>query len=316
MKKLIIYFLILPFSVFSFPKLEKQKGIGFPKEKILLIEKVDNLSQVKPVIGDCRLIEEQVNGVTEIKYIYDTLNRLTEKKFLKLKYSEIYKYDSEGLLIKITNNDFNGYTIDFEYNNGLLVSKTKRINSLSIPIINTYEYNASKELVKMTETYFSTTVTEFSNGKAIKMTNPHISYQLNIKGLITSASSISGNSTVSTFKYDKNDMLVLHEIFSEPNKKIMFNEYINSNVKKSKMGSEFVDAYKGFPIFKNPMGESTYYTSSVSNYSTNTSTGLLEKVHEIKTIQTVNTSGLVMSELATINANTPATVYIYSGCGQ
>lgn len=169
--------------------------------------------------GKCRLMEEQENGVTEIFYKYDSLDRLIEKKFVKFDYSETYQYDENGYLTEISNNSPNPCIISYQYQNGLLISKSQKYRRLSSPKTTTYEYNSAKELIRMSEEYLSNvTETEFKKGIAVKISNPYIQYDLNTRGLVIKSMSVTGPATINTYKYDSNDMLLLNEVYSGPNK--------------------------------------------------------------------------------------------------
>ena len=309
MIKPFVLIFVIPYAAFCF---SKEVGTSIFSNKKALQNK--NLWNT-PTLDDCRLMEEQVHGKTEIKYEYDGLNRLIEKKYLRLKYVEEYKYDANGYLIAIRNDSPNGFTIEFKYENGYLVSKTKRIKSLSMPIVSTYRYNASNELSSIAETYISTTTTEFKNGKAIKMTHPFIKYELDKNGLVTKSTSISDLKTTNIYKYDASHMLLVHEIYAEPGKKLMYKEFENSKIVKSKMGDEFVGSYKGFPTYINPFGESTFYPLRISIFSTNAKNGLLEKVYEKKTEHAVDGTGKLLSEwLDNSTGEASSIIYLYSGC--
>jgi hypothetical protein len=305
MKKLLIVLLVLNFeSAFSFSKEANVEMVFLNKKK------VEKLTTRHSFNANCKLIEEQVNGITEIKYEYDSLNRLTAKLYVRLKFAETFKYDQAGFLIETINDSPNAFNISYKYKNGLLISKSKKYNSLSLPVVETYEYNAKNELIKKTETYISTgTITEFDKGKAIKMTNPHINYELNNNGLVVKSMAINGLNTINTYQYDDNDMLVLNEVFEKTNKKLMYTAYQNSKIKKTKMGDDLIENHKGIPAYKNPYGDNSFYVSSITNYSTNTKTGLPEKVYEKNATQTFDNTGKILND----NSG-QSVVYVYAGC--
>ncbi|MBK6977818.1 MAG: hypothetical protein IPH28_12540 [Cytophagaceae bacterium] len=266
------------------------------------------------VLAGCKLTAEQINGQTEISYEYDNQDRLTVKNFVKLNYKEVFNYDTDGYLVKITNNSSNPFSIDFVYQNNRLVSKTITHHYISTPQKFTYEYNEAGQLVKMKEEMLTTTVTEFINGKAVKITNPFILYELNNFGLVTKAKSTGGTQTENTYKYDKNNMLVLHEIFSEPGKKIMYSEYKISKIKKSNLGDEFVNTFKGFPQYVDPFGEKTFYVNGITKYSTNSGTGMMVKAFSSDNTLTIDNTGKVLNSINTNDVSSPVRVYLYSGC--
>lgn len=63
------------------------------------------------VLAGCKLTAEQINGQTEISYEYDNQDRLTVKNFVKLNYKEVFNYDTDGYLVKITNNSSNPFQL-------------------------------------------------------------------------------------------------------------------------------------------------------------------------------------------------------------
>jgi hypothetical protein len=267
----------------------------------------------KVFVDNCKLMEEQIDGKTEIKYIYDAKERLVEKRYERLKYSETFSYDENGFLSRIADNSTNPFTIDYKYENGLLISRTKQFRRLSDASISTYTYNSSKELIKMTESYMGNiTTTDFVNKKAVKITNKYIYYELNARGLVVAAYPLTGPKTVNNYKYDQNDMLVLHEIYADLQNKILQNDYKNSKIKRNNLGAAFVDNYKGFPNYKNPFGEQTFFVERITNYTTKNNT--LQKVHEEVVDYGVDATGKIMRQGPMVNSKTPTSVFIYAGC--
>ncbi|MCP9766825.1 hypothetical protein EGI22_02820 [Lacihabitans sp. LS3-19] len=309
MKKIAIIFILTGLSL-----------SGFSTDKFTPIKKTEMQSlyskNLKTTNGDCKLMEEQENGVTEIIYRYDAMNRLIEKKYVKFDYKETYKYDDNGYLIEIANNSPNPFIIEYKYENGLLISKSQKYRRLSTPKTVTYEYNNVNELIRMSEEYMSNiTITEFIKGIAVKISNPHIQYDLNKHGLVIKSMCTSGPATINTYSYDSNDMLLLNEIYSAPNKKIMYKEYESSKIKKTNLGDEFVENYKGFPVYKDPFGDKGYYLSRVSNYNTNSKTGQIEKSYEKKLNLSTDGTGKIMA-LTPQTPSEPSRVFIYSGCSK
>jgi YD repeat-containing protein len=265
--------------------------------------------------NNCKLIEERESGITVVKYTYDTLNRLIEKKYLTLNYSEKYSYNNAGFLIEISNTSENPYITKYTYQTGLLVSKIQQYRRASSPNSTTYEYNNQNELIKTTESYLSTqTITQYANGKAITISHPHINYELNGRGLIVKSSSLSGPKTINIYKYNKNDILILLETFGEPGKRIMYTEYEISTVKKSNLGDGFIETFSGFPTYKNPFGDKNYFQSRVANFSVNNKNGLFQKVYENKTSRTLDGNGNVSMAISEESNLSPQTEYIYEGC--
>ncbi len=263
---------------------------------------------------NCKLMAEQINGVVEISYEYDSQGRLSAKKYLRLKYEEKFYYDIDGFLIKIENTSENPFTTFFEYTNGKLTTKTLTFRRFSDPIKYTYEYDSDGILIKMTEINITVTTTEFANGKAVKVTNPFIEYTLNVNGLVIKSRSKFGPQTENFYKYDKNDMLVLHEIYSEPGKKIMYNEYRNTRILRGNLGSDFIETYKGIPVYKDPFGAKTYHVAGMTNYTSNFQTGNLEKSYQTETSHTIDNSGKVVNMLSTNDISSPVRVFVYSEC--
>jgi YD repeat-containing protein len=265
--------------------------------------------------NNCRLIEERESGITVVKYTYDSLNRLIEKKYVALNYSEKYAYNNAGFLIEISNTSENPYITKYTYQSGLLVSKIQEYRRASSPNSTTYEYNNQNELIKTTESYLSIqTITQYANGKAITISHPHINYELNSRGLIVKTSSLSGPKTINIYKYNKNNILILLETFEEPGKKIMYTEYEISTVKKSNLGDGFIETFSGFPIYKNPFGEKNYLQSRVANFLINNKNGLFQKVYENKTSRTLDVNGNVSMAISNESNLNPQIVYIYEGC--
>lgn len=300
MKKLLRYILLLMFSS-GLVNVSNAEKTAFPENE-------------KSNTGGCLLTAEVVSGKVEISYEYDSLNRLAVKNYLTQNYKDIYSYDKDGFLVKITNLSDNPYTIDFVYKDNLLVLKTITHLFISNPQYFKYEYNEAGELIKITETLLTSTVTEFSNGKAIKITNPFIVYELNELGLVIKSKSIGGTQTENLYKYDKNHMLTTHEIYSEPGKKIMYTEYKNTKIKKANLGDEFINNYKGFPKFVDPFGDKSYYVSGLAYYSANMASGLFEKTYSTESSLTVDTSGKLVNSLNINNIASPIREYIYSNC--
>lgn len=300
MKRILAIILIFIFTSGIFSEI-KAENLIFP-------------DQEKSNTGGCKLTAEIVGGQIEISYEYDSLDRLTVKNFIKQNYKEVYTYDKDGFLVKITNNSENPYTIDFVYNNNLLVLKTITHIYVSTPQVFKYEYNEAGELIKMSETLMTTTVTEFLNGKVVKISNPFITYELNDLGLVIKSKSIAGTQTENIYKYDKNHMLSVQEIYSEPGKKIMYTEYKNTKIKKSNLGDEFINTYKGLPKFSDPYGDKSYYVSGMSHFSANVETGQFEKSFSTENSLTIDTSGRLVNSLNLNNISSPVREYVYSGC--
>lgn len=308
MKKITLSIAITLISLNSFSK---------PVSGIWLKENADIFeNERETVVGDCKLMEEKVNGVTQVTYAYDSENRLVLKKNLLLNHVESYSYDNQGFLIEISNSSDIGFNIKYEYENGLLVKKTHKINRIAIPNVTTYFYNASNELIKMSEKYISETITEFRNGKAINRTNPFINFELNEKGLITKSSSISGTETFNLYTYDSNDMLLKQEVYEKPGKKVMQDQFEISNVKRTKVGSEFVDSYKGMPYFKNPLGDDKFYINKTTKYTINADTNTAVKVFENQINHSIDTKGNMVSAINESDPSAAITSYVYSGCNK
>jgi hypothetical protein len=288
----------------------------FIQMNALSLKKINASKQLTNLfLANCKLIEEQENGITIIKYEYDTLNRLTEKKYLKLNYIEKYSYDNDGFLIEINNTSENAFITKYTYQNGKLVTKIQQYKRISSPNITHYEYNNLNELIKTIESYLSTeTVTQYANGKATSISNPNIKYDLNSLGLVIKASCLNGPKTINVYKYNKNDVLLLKETYSEPNKITMYTEYEISIFQKANLGDEFVETYKGFPKYTHAFGENNYYKSRTTNFTTNNKNGLLQKVFEDRTILSVNADGNLTMLSSELDNSIPQRAFIYSGC--
>jgi hypothetical protein len=274
------------------------------------------ISAVSVGAGDCKLMEEKINGITQVTYAYDAYNRLILKKNILSSESEAYAYDSQGFLIEINNNSNNGFNIKYEYTKGLLVKKTYKSIRIAVPKVTTYFYNTTNELIKMSEKYLSETITEFSNGKAIRITNPFINFELNDKGLVIKSSSISSLETFNLYTYNSNDMLLKQETYERPGKKVIQNQFEISDVKRTKMGSEFVDTYQGIPYYKNPFGDDKFYINKITKYMINPESNTPVKVFENQINHGLDSKGNIISMIAENDSSTATISYVYSGCSK
>ena len=117
--------------------------------------------------------------------LYDKKGALKEQSIWssieEAEYSILYQYDSNGLLIKESNNNFNmPYTIDYTYDkNGKLIQSS--LNDYFSSTVTKYEYDKNGNLIKETTQYY--------DGES------SISYEYDANGNLTKASKSSGEVT-------------------------------------------------------------------------------------------------------------------------
>lgn len=117
--------------------------------------------------------------------LYDKKGALKEQSIWssieEAEYSILYQYDSNGLLIKESNNNFNmPYTIDYTYDKNGKLSQSS-LNDYFSSTVTKYEYDKNGNLIKETTQYY--------DGES------SISYEYDANGNLTIASKSSGEVT-------------------------------------------------------------------------------------------------------------------------
>lgn len=262
----------------------------------------------------CRLMEEKVNGQPAVRYEYDNGGRLISKLFVKQNYAEKYKYDDNGNLIEINSDvEPNAYLTTYTYEKGLLTSVIKKDKKRPIERVYRYGYNSAGELTTMTEYNADKeiAITQFKDGKVIKITDNFINYTTNERGLITKSTSRIVESPVNVYTYNEDDLLILKELYSEKGKLIMYTEYSYSPVKKAALNPIVSVANNPvLTLYKNPFGEDSRLLTGVTHYNTDFKVNRIVKVSEIKMEKAVDNTGKLLSEKSQNEERT----YVYANC--